>query len=113
MTGSRVMDSDVKRMPIDNANWWSDRKFGFISLALSFTEVFVIYGAVAWVLLSNQPHVHPSIRSLVDFAFLVGGISSLGFAVAGLAADSRRLTALIAVFVTILTFLVCGLQMLV
>jgi len=100
-------------MPIGNPKWWSDRKLGFISLALSLTEVFVIYGAVAWVLLSNQPHVPHSIRNLVDFAFLIGGTSSLGFAVAGLTADSRRLTALIAVFVTILTFFVCGLQMLV
>jgi len=76
-------------------------------------EILVIYGAVVWVSTSNLQHVPPSIRSISDWAFLVGGVSSLGFAVAGLVADSHRRAALIAVFVTILTFIVCGFQMLV
>lgn len=103
----------LKMTPIDSGNWWSKRKFGLISVTLSLIEVFVIYGAVALVLTSNGQHVPPWIRSVVDWAFLIGGLSSLGFAVAGLVADPHRLVALIAVVVTMLTFVVCGFQMLV
>lgn len=100
-------------MPIDTGNWWSKRRFGLISLALSLTELLIIYSAVAWILVSNPQHISHPIRSVVDFAFLIGGLGSLGFAVAGLVADSYRLVSLIAVVVTILTFIVCGFQMLV
>ncbi|MGA3350197.1 MAG: hypothetical protein ABSC33_14320 [Candidatus Sulfotelmatobacter sp.] len=50
---------------------------------------------------------------MASTTWLVGGLGSLGFAVAGLVADSRRMTALIALIVTMATFVVCGLQMLV
>ncbi len=100
-------------MPIDMGNWWSKRRFGLISLALSLTELLIIYGAVAWILVSNPQHTPPSIRSLASSAWLIGGLGSLGFAVAGLVADSHRLVSLIAVVVTILIFFVCGFQMLV
>jgi len=100
-------------IPAGTGNWCSKRKFGFISLALSLTEVLVIYGAVAWIVVSEQQHTPGPVRNLVDFAFLLGGLSSLGVAVAGLMLDSNRLPALIAVFTALLTFMVCGLQMLV
>jgi hypothetical protein len=100
-------------MPTDNRSWWAKRRFGLVSLALSLAEVSLIYGIVAWVLASNQPHILPSIRKVVDGAFLLGGLGSLGFAVAGLLADPHRLTALIAIFVATLALVVCGLQMLV
>ena len=46
-------------------------------------------------------------------AWLLGGKGALGFAVAGLVADAKRFTALLAIVLTVLTFIVCGTQFLV
>jgi hypothetical protein len=45
--------------------------------------------------------------------WLIGGICSFGFAVAGLVADSHRLTAFVALLAAVVAFFICGLQMLV
>jgi hypothetical protein len=100
-------------MEAQTATWWSKRKFGCISLALSLAETLIIYGAAVLVQTSRQPHASPSILRMASTTWLVGGLGSLGFAVAGLVVDSHRTTALIALIVTIVTFLVCGLQVLV
>ena len=100
-------------MAAQTATWWSKRKFGCISLALSLAETLVIYGAAVLVQTSRQPHASPLILRMASTTWLVGGLGSLGFAVAGLVADSHRTTASIALILTIVTFLVCGLQMLV
>jgi hypothetical protein len=98
-------------MTAETAKWWSGRKLGFTSLAVSVAEILVIYGAVVIVQTSQQPHM-PLLRKVVDIAYLVGGLGSLGFAVAGLVADSHRRTAFFALIAAIVAFLVCGLQML-
>jgi hypothetical protein len=93
--------------------WWSKCKFGCISLAISLTETFIVYGGVFLVQTSKQPHAPPLIVNVAGAAFLLGSIGSLGFAITGLVADSRRATAFVALVVTMATFLGCGLQMLV
>jgi len=98
-------------MTVQTATWWSKRKFGCISLALSLAEILVIYGAVVIVQTSQQPHM-PLVRKVVDITYLVGGLGSFGFAVAGLVADSHRRAAFFALIAAIVAFLVCGLQML-
>lgn len=100
-------------MTVQTATWWSKRKFGCISLAVSLAETLIIYGAVVLVQTSRQPHAPPLILKMASTTWLIGGLGSLGFAVAGLVADSHRMTAFVAVIVTIATFLICGLQMLV
>ena len=100
-------------MEAQTATWWSKRKFGCISLALSLAETLIIYGAAVLVQTSKQPHASPLILRMASTTWLVGGLGSLAFAVAGLVADSHRTTAFIALIVTIVTFLVCGLQILV
>jgi len=94
------------------ANWWKPRRFGCISLALSLAEIAAIGTAVAVVQSSNHPDI-ARIQSLAADAWLVGGIVSLGFAVAGLVADAERLTAFLATILTVLTFVACGTQFLV
>ena len=94
------------------ANWWAPRKFGCISLALSFAEIAAIGTAILVVRLSSQPEI-ARIQSAAAGAWLLGALSSLGFAVAGLVADSNRLTAFIAIIFTVLTFVGCGTQFLV
>jgi len=94
------------------ANWWAPRRFGYISLALSVAEIAAIGTAILVVRSSSQPEI-ARIQSAAAGAWLLGGISSLGFAVAGLVADSNRLTAFIAIIFTVLTFVACGTQFLV
>ena len=99
-------------MTAETAKWWSGRKLGCTSLAVSLAEILVIYGVVVIVQTSQQPHM-PLLRKVVDIAYLVGGLGSFGFAVAGLVADSHRRAAVFALIAAIVAFLVCGLQMLV
>jgi hypothetical protein len=98
---------------VASTSWWSKRKFGCISLAMSLVETIIVYGGVVLVQTSKQPHAPPFVVSVASTAWLVGGLGSFGFAVAGLVADSRRTTAIVAMIATIAAFFVCGLQMLV
>jgi hypothetical protein len=100
-------------MTVQTATWWSKRKFGSISLALSLAETLIVYGAAVLVQTSRQPHASPLLLKVAITTWLLGGLGSFGFAVAGLVADSRRMTAFVAMIVTIAVFFVCGLQMLV
>jgi hypothetical protein len=103
---------ELVSMKVQTAKWWSGRKLGLTSLVVSIAEILVIYGAVVIVQTSHQPNV-PLLRKAVDTVYLVGGLGSLGFAVAGIVADSHRRTAFFALIAAVMTFLVCGLQMLV
>src|ERR1700722_3814479 len=89
------------------ANWWKPRRFGCISLAMSLAEIASVVAAVAVVQSSNR-HDIVRIHSLASGAWLLGGIGSLGFAVAGLVADANRLTAFLASIFTVLAFVTCG-----
>jgi hypothetical protein len=91
------------------ANWLKPRRFGCISLAMSFAEVAAVVTAVVVVQSSNR-HDIVRIQSLAADAWLLGGIGSLGFAVAGLVADANRLTAFLASIFTVLAFVACGTQ---
>jgi hypothetical protein len=110
---SRQEDRISMTLQAPTATWLSKRRFGCISLALSLAETLIVYGAVMLVQTSNQPQPSPLILRMAGNAWLVGGLGSLGFAVAGLVADSDRKMAFVAMLATIVTFLVCGLQMLV
>jgi hypothetical protein len=97
---------------MEKANWWEPRRFGCISLALSLAEIAAVATAVLVVPSSNR-HDIARIQSLAADAWLLGGIGSLGFAVAGLVADANRLTAFLAAILTVLIFVACGTQFLV
>jgi hypothetical protein len=99
-------------MTAGNASWRFNSKFGYVSLALSFAEIVVIWVPLILAQKSGH-HLTPLVMNISGTAWLIGGLGSLGFAVAGLAADSSRVTALIAIIVTVVTFLICGLPMLV
>jgi hypothetical protein len=96
----------------ETANWWAPRKFGCISLALSLAEIAAIGTAIFFVQ-SSSDHDTARIQSVAADAWLLGGIGSLSFAVAGLVADANRFTAFLAIILTVLTFVVCGTQFLV
>ena len=93
-------------------SWWKQRRFGCISLALSLAEIAAI-GTAVLVAPSLNQHEIARVRSLAADSWLLGGIGSLGFAVAGPVADANRLTAFLATIFTVLTFVACGTQFLV
>ncbi|HTZ83316.1 MAG TPA: hypothetical protein VMB66_09010 [Candidatus Acidoferrales bacterium] len=97
---------------LKTAEWWVARRFGCISLLLSLGEIAAIGTAILFVR-SSSHHDITKVQSLASDAWLLGGIGSLGFAVAGLVADAKRFTAILAIVLTVLTFVVCGTQFLV
>jgi hypothetical protein len=97
---------------VEIRRWWSKSRFGCLSLALSLAEIAIMWGDVALVQRSDR-HSMQLLLNVNSAAWLIGGLGSLGFAVAGLVADSHQLTALVAVFVTVAAFVICGVQMLV
>lgn len=97
---------------LKTAEWWAPRRFGCISLALSLAEVAAIGAAILFVQ-SSSHHDITKIQSVASGAWLLCGIGSLGFAVAGLVADAKRFTAFLAIILTVLTFVVCGTQFLI
>lgn len=99
-------------MTEETANFWSRSKFGCISLVLSLAEIGIIWSPLALVWTSGK-HLTPLVVTVSSTTWLLGGLVSFGFAVAGLVTDSNRVAALIAVIVAVVTFLVCGLPMLV
>lgn len=94
------------------AEWWPANRFGCISLAFSLAEIAAI-GIAILVVRSSSHHDITKIQSVAADAWLLGGIGSLGFAVAGLVADANRLVSFMAIILTVLTFVVCGTQFLV
>lgn len=92
---------------------WSKRGFGCVSMGVSAIEIFVMWGTAALVQISKEPHASSLQLNIVGITYLVGGLGSFGFAIAGLFADSHRATAFIGLLAAVITFLVCGLLMLV
>jgi hypothetical protein len=99
-------------MTAKTATWWSKRGFACISLAVSLAEILIIGGALVLVQTSKQPPT-PLIVRLTDTTWLIGGLGSFGFAVAGLVADSDRRTAFFALIVAIVAWLICGVPLMV
>lgn len=93
-------------------NWWKPRRFGCISLALSLAEIAAIGIAILVVRSSIHQDV-TRIQSVAADAWFLGGVGSLGCAVAGLVADAKRFTAFLAIILTLLAFVICGTQFLV
>jgi hypothetical protein len=67
---------------VQTATWWSQRKLGCISIALSLVETLIICGAGVLVHMSREP-ASPLILKLVSIVWLLGGVCSFGLAVAG------------------------------
>jgi hypothetical protein len=105
-------NSQKELRSVTGKDWWTTRRFGCISIALSLAEIAAIGTAIVVVQLSSHRDI-PRIQSLAADAWLLGGIGSLGSAVAGLVADLNRFTAFLAIILTVLTFVACGTQFLV
>ena len=99
-------------MTVETATWWSKHKLAYISLAMSLAELLVIGGVLVSLQTSKQPPT-PHIVKLTDTTWLLGGLGSFGFAVAGLVADSDRRMAFFALMAAILVSAVCGFPLMV
>ena len=92
--------------------WSSKRTFGFISLALSTLEIFIIWVGVDLILTSGHDRVLLASR-VAGSTRLLAGFGSISAAIVGIVIDSDRRMALAAVVVAIAAFFFCGLRMLV
>jgi hypothetical protein len=81
-----------------------------ISLAFCFLEVVIVWGVVAAVQATGQ---QPHLVRLASAAWLFGGLLSIGFSIAALIVDRRRGVGVASLVVALLSFLVCGLPMMV
>jgi hypothetical protein len=117
----KIRPKNMFKEKSEKAHWWSGRILACISLAISLSQLLIIGGAIALVqmaLVQTSPSPAPGERGapiyrIAAVAWLIGGLGSVVFALTGLAFDSRRMTALAALIVAILTILICGTQMLV
>jgi hypothetical protein len=94
-------------MTVDAGTWWSRHKLACMSLALSVAEILVMGGILVSVLVSKRLPT-PHLVRLTDDLWLVGAVGSVGFALAGLVADSDRTVPLLALIVAIAVSLLCG-----
>ena len=91
---------------------WEVRKFGCISFILSALEILVVWGGVALSSTSLQWD-WSLVRRVMEATYLVGALGAAAFAVVGLFMDARRMAALLALIVAVVSFVVCGLPLLI
>jgi hypothetical protein len=72
---------------LKTAEWWAARRFGCISLALSLAEIAAIGAAI---LVVHSSRHHEDSECVASDMWLLGGIEALGFAMAGLVADTKH-----------------------
>ena len=99
-------------MKIEASTWWSRRKFSIVSLILSLGYATIMGWAYVSVQMSKQPPT-PNIVNHIDTAWLVGGLTSFGFAVPALVADSDRKAAISAMIVAVMVCLICGVPLMI
>lgn len=98
-------------MTITIPRWWSERKCGCLSLGFSLGEILIIVSAGVLVHTPGE-HNMRILSKVSSIAALIGLLGSFGFAIAGLVMDSRRFTAFVAMIVSVVTFIICGLLLL-
>ena len=99
---------------VERARWWGKRKLSCISLGFSFLEILIIGAAVVFALTYHRTEMQMAgVRKLAAIAWLVGGLGSFIFAIAGLVAGPYRGTAVAALIVAMSAWMICGTQMLV
>jgi hypothetical protein len=99
-------------MTVEAFSWWSRRRFSIVSLILSLTYAIIMGWAYVSVQMAKTPPT-PHIVHQIDTAWLLGGLTSFGFAVAALVADSDRRSAILAMIVAVMVGLICGVPLMV
>ncbi len=87
--------------------WLKLRKYGCISLGISLVEILVIWGGTAMALATPQLNWRP-FRTVMICTYTFGFIGSLLFSVVGLAGDSRRIPAALALATTVVNLVICS-----
>jgi low temperature requirement protein LtrA len=96
----------------DSAKYtWATHRFAYISFAICFVEMAIF---LSLAILAHMPGDHETVVKKVSaFTYLLGIPGSLVFAIVGLFADARRMTALIALIVALACSYLWTLQVLV
>jgi hypothetical protein len=95
-------------MTISIARWWSERKWGSVSIGVCLAEILIVVGAGVLIHTPGRHNEH-IISQVTDWAVLLGTPGSFGCAITGLMRDVRRLTAFAAILLSVLTFFISGL----
>lgn len=98
-------------MPITlGATFRSKHRLASVSLSLCILELVIVWGAVAVVRSSGQ---HLALLRLMAIAWIGGGLVSIVSAAAAIVVDPRREIGVVALIAAVVTWLICGLPMLV
>jgi hypothetical protein len=79
---------------------------------VSSVEIAVIWGSFALVQTPGRHNLH-FFSNLTSITFMAGTLASFVFVIAGLVADSHRMTVFVATVVALMTFFICGLPLLI
>jgi predicted Kef-type K+ transport protein len=82
-------------------------KYGYLALGVSLAEILIIWGGTA-IALSLPQHNWHWLRSAMMGAYSLALIASIGFAVAGLVRDARRVPAVAALVLTVVSAVICS-----
>jgi hypothetical protein len=82
-------------------------RFGLVSLSISLAEILVIWGGVA-LGLHFPEHNWKWLGNVFVDTYLWAGLGSVVLAVLGLVKDSRKVVALVALFVALCNFAICA-----
>jgi hypothetical protein len=92
------------------ADFCSQHKTASISLAICLLELLIVWGVVVVVQTSGQ---QAALVRFASAAWVGGSLLSIVFAIAALLVDKRRVIGGISLGVALVTFIVCGLPMMV
>jgi hypothetical protein len=92
------------------ARFCSQHKMAATSLAICLLELLIVWGVVVAVQVSGQ---QPTLVRLASAAWVCGGLISVISAIAALIVDKRRGIGGISLAVALVTFIACGLPMMV
>jgi hypothetical protein len=87
--------------------WWKPRKYGCISLGISLVEILVIWGGTFVALATPQLDWRP-LRAMMSYTYALGFTGSLVLSIAGLAGDSRKIVAGLALAVVVADLALCS-----
>jgi len=86
--------------------------FAIVSLVFCLAEIIVIWGVVLvtdlWPMSSICIDHSWLIAKVVSWAWIVGGLGSIGFAITALVLDSRKIIAFSATIISIIVFCFCA-----
>jgi hypothetical protein len=91
-----------------NLAWLRLRAYGSISLAICLVEILIIWGGTGLALAAPQIDWR-WFRTVMIYAYGLGFFGSFIFSIVGMAIDSRRVLAVVAMATSVVNLVICSL----